>query len=117
MQFNGRVAILKPSGLSIPKMYSIDDLLHIVHSDGADLLRLEVGQPPMVAIDGEDQAIEGPAITVEDAQRFLQCLADTRQRRDLRKRGEIEFIYRFRQCASFVVHAKVDDERIYIDIH
>ena len=62
----------------------MDDLLHLVHSDGADGLRLQVGQPPVVVIDGEDQQVERPAITVENAERLLQSITDTRQRRVLR---------------------------------
>jgi len=98
-------------------MYSIDDLLHVVHSDGADGLRLEVGQPPVIVLDGEDQQIEGPPITIENAARLLQDITDTRQRRDLRQHGNVEFIYRFRRCASFVVRATIRDENVLIDIH
>ena len=103
--------------LQFGTMYSMDDLLHVVHSDGADGLKLEVGRPPIIVIDGEDQPVEGPAITVEDADHLLRSITDTRQRRDLREHGAIEFIYRFRQCADFVVHARIRDETVSIDIH
>jgi Tfp pilus assembly pilus retraction ATPase PilT len=98
-------------------MYSINDLLHLVHSDGADGLKLQVGQPPIIVIDGKNEEVEGPAITVEDLEQLLQSLTDTRQRRTLRQRGDIDFIYRFRESASFVVHAKIRDENVFIDIH
>ena len=98
-------------------MYSMDDLLHLVHSDGADGLRLEVGQPPVVVIDGAEQKIEGPPITIENAEQLLQSITDTRQRRDLREHGDTEFIYRFRERASFVVRARIRHEIIFIDIH
>jgi Tfp pilus assembly pilus retraction ATPase PilT len=98
-------------------VYSIDDLLHLVHSDGADGLRLKVGQPPVLILDNEDQQIEGPVITVENIDQLLRSLADTRQRRELQKHGDIEFIYRFRNCASFVVRARIRDENVLIDIH
>ena len=98
-------------------MHSMDDLLHLVHSDGADKLRLQVGQPPVVVVDGVDHQIEGPSITVENAEQLLQSITDTRQRRDLREHGYIEFIYRFRQCASFVVLAEIRDENVFIEIH
>ncbi len=98
-------------------MYSLDDLLHLVHSDGADGLRLEVGRPPVIIMDGEDQRIEGPAITVDDQDQLLHSLADTRQRRVLREQGTIEFIYRFRHCASFVVRVVVRDRNVFIHIH
>ena len=99
------------------RMYSMDDLLHVVHSDGADGLKLHVGQPPVVVIDGEQQPIEGPAITTQDAEQLLQSITDTRQRRELRENGVVEFIYKSRGRASFVVHAKMEDENVGMDIH
>jgi Tfp pilus assembly pilus retraction ATPase PilT len=98
-------------------MYSMDDLLHLLHSDGADELRLHVGRPPVIVLDGEEQPLEGPAITNEDAEQLFQCVANTRQRRDLRERSAVEFIYRFRGRASFVVRARLKDENIELDIH
>jgi len=98
-------------------MYSIDDLLHLVHSDGADELRLHVGVPPAIVLEGEIQTLEGPPITAEDAEFLLQSITNSRQRRVLRERGVVEFIYRFRRRASFVIRARVEDEGVGIDIH
>jgi Tfp pilus assembly ATPase PilU len=98
-------------------MYSMDNLLHLLHSDGADELRLHVGQPPVVVLEGEQEPIEGPAITTEDAQELLQSITDTKQRRDLREHGVVEFIYRFRDRANFVVRARLEDENVRMDIH
>ena len=95
----------------------MDNLLHLVHSDGADELKLHVGQPPVIVIDGEQQPIEGPAITAENAEQLLQSITDTRQRRDLREHGAVAFIFRFRGCASFVVRAKMENENVGMDIH
>jgi Tfp pilus assembly ATPase PilU len=95
----------------------MDDLLHLLHSDGADELRLHVGQPPVIVIDGEQQPIEGPVITAENAEQLLHSVTDTRQRRDLREHGAVEFVYRFRGRASFVVHAKMENENVGMDIH
>jgi Tfp pilus assembly pilus retraction ATPase PilT len=98
-------------------MYSMDDLLYLVHSDGADGLRLRVGQPHIIILDGEEQQIEGPAITTENAEQLLQSISDTRQRRDLREHGAIEVIYRFRGRVNFLVRAKIKDENVCMDIH
>ena len=98
-------------------MYSMEDLLHLLHSDGADELRLHVGRPPVIVLDGEQQPLEGPAITTEDAEQLLQSISNTRQRRDLREHGLVEFIYRFRGRASFVVRARMEDENVGLDIH
>ena len=48
-------------------MYSIDDLLHLASSDGADELRLHVGTPPVIVLGGVLHTIEGPPITTENA--------------------------------------------------
>ena len=98
-------------------MYSIDYLLHLLHSDGADRLKLRVGKPPVVVIEGEDQALDGAAISIEDAEQFLQSIANTRQRRELREQGRVEFMYKFRGRTSFVVCACIREESVEIDIH
>jgi Tfp pilus assembly pilus retraction ATPase PilT len=98
-------------------MYSMDDLLHLLHSDGADALRLHVGQPPVIVLGGEPQPLEGPPITTEDATKLLQSVTNTRQRRELREHGLTEFVYRFRGRASFVVRAQREDENVAIEIH
>jgi Tfp pilus assembly ATPase PilU len=95
----------------------MDDLLHLLHSDGADALRLHVGQPPVIVLEGEPQPLEGPAITTEDAAQLLQSITNTRQRRELREHGLAEFIYRFRGRASFVVQARMENENVGIEIH
>lgn len=95
----------------------MEDLLHLVHSDGADGLRLRVGQPPLVVLDGEEQQVEGPVITAENAEQLLKSISVTRQRRDLREHGVVEFIYRFRERANFVVRATIKDENVSMDIH
>jgi len=38
-------------------MYSMDDLLHLVHSDGADRLMLHIGRPPVIVLDGEEHEV------------------------------------------------------------
>jgi Tfp pilus assembly pilus retraction ATPase PilT len=98
-------------------MYSMDDLLHVVYSDGADELKLRVGHPPVLILDGEQQAIEGSAITTEIAEQLLRSITSTRQRRALRENGAVQFIYRFRGRADFVIRARLVDEDVEIDIH
>jgi len=99
------------------RMNSIDDFLHVLHSDGADALRLYIGRPPIVVLDGEDQALEAPSVTIEDADRILLSLANSRQRRTLRTSGSVEFIYTFRERASFIVQARMEGETVEINIH
>jgi len=95
----------------------MDNLLHLLHSDGADELKLHVGQPPIIVLEGEPQMVEGPVLTTEAAGHLLQSIANTRQRSQLREHGKVEFIYRFRDRASFVVQARLEDENVGINIH
>ncbi len=98
-------------------MHAMDDLLHLLHSDGADQLRLRVGRPPILVLDREEQELESPVISMADAERLLEDIADTRQRRELREQGRVEFIYKFRNRASFVIRAWMDGENVALDIH
>lgn len=95
----------------------MDTLLHLLHSDGADALRLCVGAPPVVVLDGQPQNLPRSAITTEEVEQLFQSIADTRQRRELRDQGRVEFLYRFRDRASFVVHAKMEGDNIHMEIH
>jgi len=98
-------------------MYSADDLLHLLHSDGADELRLHVGDPPIVILDGEENPVEGPPLSAENVGELFRSLTTTRQRREFRERGGVQFIYRFRDSVDFVVRATLDGPDIGIVIH
>lgn len=98
-------------------MYAMDDLLGRVRSERADELRLHVGLPPVLVVKGEHHSVEGPAITAADAEGLLQNIANSRQRRELRTSGRVQFIYRFQGATDFVVVAQTEGEAVGIDIH
>jgi len=95
----------------------MDDLLHVANSDGADELRLHVGTPPIIVLGGEPHPVEGPALSTEDTEQLLQSITNSRQRRELRERGTVQFIYRFRRGTDFVVRARIEDENVGMVIH
>ncbi len=98
-------------------MYSMDDLLHVLSSDGADELRLHVGTPPVILLGNEQHRIEGSPLTTQDAEHLFRNIANTRQTRELREQGLVQFIYRFRGITDFVVRARMEGENVGIDIH
>jgi len=98
-------------------MYSMDDLLHLLKAEKADALKLWVGEPPVIIRNGEPHRVEGPAITDEDAEQLLHSITTTRQRRELREREVVEFIYTFRRQTPFVVRAVLVNESIVMHIH
>ena len=61
-------------------------------SERADGLSLRAGNPPVVHLHADPHTIEGPAITPENAESLLRSLADTRQVRQLRETGGLEFV-------------------------
>ena len=95
----------------------MDELLHLLHSDGADELRIRVGQPPTIILERKLQPLESAVISLEDAERYLQAIASSRQRLDLRERGKVEFLYRFRERVTFVVRAWIENDNLAMDIH
>jgi Tfp pilus assembly pilus retraction ATPase PilT len=97
-------------------MYSIDDLLQLVYSEGLDELRHHVGVPPIVVVEGEHHTLDEPPIKIEDAEQLLHSIADTRQRRELAERGVVKFSYRFRRILDVLVCATIEDAHVGIDI-
>ena len=97
-------------------MYSRDDLLQLLKSEKADELRLRAGKPRIIVLEGEQRVLEGPAITIEEAWDLLQSIANSRPRRELRQRGILKFIYRFRRITDFVISARLEDESVEMDV-
>jgi hypothetical protein len=96
--------------------YDMNDLLTLVTTDQAEGLSLHSGQMPVVRLGGEPHPIEGPAITIENAEMLLGSLATTRQVRELRERGTYEFIYTFRESTRFRVRAWMQDDQLQLDL-
>jgi Tfp pilus assembly ATPase PilU len=97
-------------------MYSSHDLLSLLNSEKADELKLRAGKPPVLVVHDEPNVMEGPALSPEDLEQILQAMADTRQRRELRDRGVVRFIYRFQRYTTFVVCARLEAGLVEIDI-
>src|SRR5213075_254386 len=95
--------------------YEMTDLLTLVLSERAEGLSLRAGEPPVVHLRADPHTIEGPAITPENAESLLRSLADTRQVRQLRAAGALEFVYTFRDI-SFRVQVRAEDEDVSLDL-
>jgi len=95
-------------------MYSMQELLQILHSDGAEALQIEIGAPPALLIEGQPHPIEGPPITAEHAEQLFQALSNSRQRRELWELGSVRFVYRFRGATDFLVQATLTGENLRI---
>ena len=86
-------------------MYCMDDLLELSLREGAEELRLRAGKAPVMVMHGEAIAIDVPAMTAEDVTELFQSVATEEQLRELRKCGDIHFVYVFQNSARFGVTA------------
>ena len=105
----------KRASLMSSSEYEMTDLLTLILSKRAEGLSLHVGKPPVVHLHAEPHAIEGPVITPENAESLLRSLADTRQVRQLRAAGGLEFVYTFRDV-PFRVQVRAEDEDVCLDL-
>ena len=94
----------------------MDELLALIRTQRADELKVHVGTPPVMVLKGEPQSLDGPVITAEDADHLLRSIADTRQMREMWERGEMEFLYNFRNLSFFLVRARVENEFVAFDV-
>ncbi|SPE61373.1 hypothetical protein SBV1_690002 [Verrucomicrobia bacterium] len=97
-------------------MYSMDNLLTLVHTEQARELRVRVGTPPILVAEGEAHTLEGPPITAESAERLLRSIANTRQMWELRERGAVTFIYTSQGASPFLVRARMEHENVVFDV-
>jgi Tfp pilus assembly pilus retraction ATPase PilT len=75
-----------------------------------------VGAPPVIVVGGHQHTIDGPAITAQSVEELSQSIANTRQRRELRKRGVAHFMYKYRDVLEVLMCAKMENDCVGIDI-
>jgi Tfp pilus assembly ATPase PilU len=97
-------------------MYSIDDLLSLVATEQAEELRLHAGNPPVLVVQSEHHAVEGPALTGENTEQLLRSVANSRQIRQFREHRMGDFLYTFQESLRFRVHATLEDENVGLDL-
>ena len=97
-------------------MYHMDQLLNLLTAEKAKELQFRAGRPPLIVLDDEQHSLQGPPITSDDLVRLLRSLATSRQMRDLRERGTVQFVYTAVGRAPFVVRARMEDENIVFSV-
>jgi len=97
-------------------MYCMDHLLILLTTEKARELQFRAGSPPVIVSEHDQRALQGPPITGEDVMRLLRSVASSRQMRDLRECGAVQFIYALPDRSPYLVRAKMEDERIAFDV-
>jgi Tfp pilus assembly ATPase PilU len=94
----------------------MQDLLNLISNENAERLVLQVGKPPAVYLHGEENLVEGPHVTRENAAELFQGLANSEQVRELDFCGDIHFIYTSPMAAKFGVTAQVEHDNVNLEI-
>jgi len=97
-------------------MYHMDHLLTMLTTEKAKELVFRAGSPPVIVSDREQHSLQGPPTAGEDVMQLLRSLATSRQMRQLRERGTVEFVYTTRGRCPFMVRAKMEDENVVFHV-
>lgn len=94
----------------------MDHLLNLLTAQKAKLLQFRAGRPPIVVLDDEERALQGPPISGEEVVQLLREVATFRQMQDLRDSGEAQFIYTAIGRTPFLIHAKIEGENVLFEV-
>jgi Tfp pilus assembly ATPase PilU len=94
----------------------MNELLNLVCNERAEVLRLRVGEPPVIVLQGVSREVGPWSITAEDAEQFLLCIADTRHRREIWENGSAVFLYAAGGSERFLVAARLDGDFVELEI-
>lgn len=97
-------------------MYDMDHLLTLLTTEKARELQFRPGSPPVIVLEGEQHPLQGPPIMGDDVVRLLRTVANSRQMRDLRERGAVQFVCTVRGRSPFLVRARMEDENVVFDV-
>src|SRR2546427_8655360 len=97
-------------------MYSMEHLVTLITTEKARELRFCAGRPPVMVLEEEEHPLQGPPTTGQEVVRLLRSVANSRQMRELRERGAVQFVYTLRGRTPVLVRAKMEDENVAFDI-
>src|SRR5215472_6528339 len=97
-------------------MYSMDHLVTLITLEKARELRFCVGRSPIVVLETGERSLQGPPTSGEEVERLFRSVADSRQMRELRKRGAMQFVYTLPNRMPVLVRAKMDGANVAFDI-
>ena len=97
-------------------MYCLKDLLDLAVREGAQDLALETGKSPILHIGGLPRQLELPSLTNDNMADLLSSIATSDQTDELRRCGDIHFIYRSAHSGRFAVEASAQHENCLVKI-
>lgn len=97
------VMVLRRKPVAVaPASYSVPDLLNLLLAQKGEYISLEPGLPPFYRIKETRYEVEGPPMSVENVERVLRELANTRQLREFREKRSLDFNYTYKRTLLLV---------------
>jgi hypothetical protein len=97
-------------------MYYMEHLLILLAAEKAQALQFRAGSPPVMVSEDEKNQLQGPPISGEDVLLLLRKMASSRQMRDLRECGSVQFLYTVRGRLPFLVRARMENENVVFEV-
>lgn len=97
-------------------MYHLAHLLNLLTVERAKELHFRADSPPIMVFESERRLLQGPPISSEEMIRLLRSLVTSRQMRELRERGRLQFVYTLPDRSPFVIRAEMESNRIFLTI-
>ena len=97
-------------------MYTMEDILDLMTRNDAEGLRCHTGEPPVVIRLGEENVVQGPEISPENAEELLGEIADEKRMAEFQQTGRTEFAFVFRSEKRFHASASNVDGAIHLEL-
>ena len=98
--------------LGMAGMYCVDDLMNLAAREGAEELRLQAGQPPVMVVKGAAHALNLPPLTSDNVTELFRSFATEDQVQELQLCGDVRFNHVFQNSARFGISASLGREGI-----
>jgi len=93
-------------------MYCMNDLANSAVREGAEELRLEAGQAPVMVLRGRERAMDLPPLSEDNVVELFQSFASPEQIEELQRCGDVRFNYTFQHSAQFAVTGLMQQEHL-----
>ncbi len=97
-------------------MYRLEHLLGLLTIEKAKELQFRAGSPPILVSESEQHLLQGPLLTSEDLLCLFRGLASSRQMRELKAHGTVQFVHTFPNRSPFLVRARIEQGEIVFDV-